>query len=380
VTNIVDLTVVLPCLNEAQTLPMCIDEINETLQKSELSYQILIADNGSDDGSIKIAEQSENCIVINVPERGYGSALKAGIMAADSEYVVFADADFTYPFNLLEEMYKTIIDKQCDMVIASRYKGTIEEGAMPFLHKYAGTPVLTKSINLLYHSSYSDCNSGYRLFKKSAYESWEMQSSGMEFASEMLIKAAKANCDVIEIPGGLRKDIREDRIPHLKTWRDGMRHLLYIFSQAPRFFEKSGILLFIFGFLFSFISSFDGILVFGKIGIFGLHTQIMLATLMLVGIELYTTAFVLFLKSSDVYYFRFTKLLLEIRDDYLFFSLLIIIALMIVSFILFVQYWLSHEMQMITLHTEVLFIASILASSYILVSNLLKFHLLKRSV
>ena len=378
--NTYDLTVVLPVLNESQTLELCIEEINEALKQSNISYHILVADNGSDDGSIEIAQKLDNTSLIHVKEKGYGSALKAGIEAADSEYVVFADADYTYPFNLLHKMYTTIKNEDADLVIASRFKGNIEEGAMPFLHKHLGTPILTKSINFLYKSHYSDCNSGYRIFKKSAYNDWNMSSSGMEFASEMLIKSAKNSNKIIEIEGGLRKDIREDRVPHLKTWRDGMRHLLYIFSQAPHFFEITGVVLFSISFLLSLISSLSGTVVINNMGIFGLHSQIIFATLMIIGVELYTTSFILYLKNNDKYHIFITKKLLEIRDDYLFFSLISVLFAMFISFIFFVEYWIAHKMQSITLHTEVLFIASILLSSYILISNLLKFHLLKRVV
>lgn len=375
-----DLTVVLPVLNEAQTLQLCIDEINTALKNKEIAYTILIADNGSNDGSIEIANSMQNTSVIHVKNKGYGSALRAGIEAVESKYVVFADADYTYPFNLTYKMYTQIVQEDADLLIASRFKGDIEKGAMPFLHRYLGTPILTKSINILYKANYSDCNSGFRIFKKSAYDQWNMNSSGMEFASEMLIKSVKNDDKVVEIAGGLRKDIREDRVPHLKTWRDGMRHLLYIFSQAPHFFELTGMVLFFLSFSFSLISNFHGEIDIYNIGIFGLHSQIIFATLMIIGVELYTTSFVLYLKNNDKYYFSITKKLLEIRDDYLFFSLISIITIMIISFAFFVKYWIAHQMQSITLHTEVLLIASVLLSSYILVSNLLKFHLLKRAV
>ena len=376
--NKYDLTIVLPVLNEVQTLQLCLDEINNTLNNLDIKYHIIVSDNGSDDGSIGIATDSENTTLLHVEQKGYGSALKAGIDAANSKYIVFADADYTYPFSLLKTLYQRITNSNADMIIASRFKGDIEDGAMPFLHRYLGTPVLTKSINILYGANYSDCNSGYRIFKKSAYDEWNMSSSGMEFASEMLIKAVKAKHTIIEIEGGLRKDIRIDRVPHLKTWRDGMRHLLYIFSQSPRFFEKTGIFLFIISAIFSFSSTGDGFLLFNKIGIFGLHSQIIFASLMIIGVELYTTSFVLFLNSKDKYSSIWTKKLLEIRDDYLFFSLVIVISCMLLGFILFLEYWIEHQMQSINLHTEVLFIASLLLSSYILISNLLKFHLLKR--
>ncbi len=378
--NNYDLGIVLPVLNESQTLQMCIDEINDTLQKTSINYHIIIADNGSDDGSIEIAERLKNTTVIHVKQKGYGSALHAGIEASNSKYVVFADADYTYPFNLLETMYKKIKEEDVDLLIASRFKGDIEEGAMPYLHRYLGTPILTKSINFLYKANYSDCNSGYRIFKKTSYETWNMSSLGMDFASEMLIKAAKNHNKVMEIKGGLRKDIREDRVPHLKTWRDGMRHLLYIFSQAPHFFEISGVLIFSISLILSIVSSFNGILLFNSIGIFGLHSQIIFASLMIIGVELYTTSFVLYLKNNDKYHIALTKKLLEIRDDYLFFSLISVLFTMFISFIFFLEYWIAHKMQSITLHTEVLLIASILLSSYILISNLLKFHLLKRVV
>lgn len=126
------------------------------------------------------------------------------------------------------------------MVIASRMTGKIEDGAMPWLHRYVGTPVLTKLINVLFRGKLSDCNSGFRVMKKSSYESWNVSSGGMEFASELLIKALKHKAKIIEIPAGLRPDKRS-RAPYLKTWRDGMRHLLFILSESPKLFEVVGL-------------------------------------------------------------------------------------------------------------------------------------------
>lgn len=199
-----DLTFVFPCLNECRTIALCIEAVQRSLGADpNLHYEIVVADNGSHDGSQEIATR-HGARVVPVPQRGYGAALRGGIAAAQGRYVMFADADGTYCYEHALELYRTTSAADADMGIASRMKGKIEAGAMPPLHRHLGTPVLTTLINLLFKGRLSDCNSGFRCLKKTAYDTWGIRASGMEFASELLIKALKHSASTVEIPSGLR--------------------------------------------------------------------------------------------------------------------------------------------------------------------------------
>ncbi|HYF35735.1 MAG TPA: glycosyltransferase family 2 protein, partial [Prosthecobacter sp.] len=241
-----DLTFVFPCLNEHRTIARCIDAVRQSLEADPtLKFEIVVADNGSTDDSREIAT-AHGARVVPVTQRGYGAALRGGIEAAAGKYVMFADADGTYCYEHSLSLYKATSSANADMGIASRMKGTIEPGAMPTLHRILGTPVLTTLINVLFHGRLSDCNSGFRCLKKTAYDTWQIRASGMEFASELLIKALKNRASTVEIPSGLRP-APVDRTPHLRTWRDGMRHLLFILSERPRLFELIGLALILIG-------------------------------------------------------------------------------------------------------------------------------------
>ncbi|HBA84291.1 MAG TPA: dolichol-P-glucose synthetase [Verrucomicrobia bacterium] len=226
----IELSLVIPCLNEEKTLAAALKTAREAIAASGLEGEILVADNGSTDGSRALAEAC-GARVAAVRNRGYGFALAAGIQAAQGRYLVMGDADATYDFReavpFVEELRKG-----ADLVVGSRLRGRIEKGAMPFLHRYLGTPVLTTLINLFFGTKLSDCNGGLRAFTRSAYERMKIVSGGMEFASEMLIKSALAGLKIVEIPCSLLRDTR-DKPPHLKTWRDGWRHLRFILLFAP---------------------------------------------------------------------------------------------------------------------------------------------------
>ncbi len=197
--NNVDLSFVIPCLNEEETIGGVIDEINNALDGSGIKYEIIVSDNGSTDKSKDIS-LSKGCRVVEERiHKGYGAALQKGFGAAQGEYVAFSDADGSYIVSHIKDMYKTAKEKNCDMVIASRLKGEIEESAMPFLHRYLGTPVLTFLINIFFNGRLSDCNSGFRLIRKEAYEKWNIKGMGMEFASELLVKALIHNRNSVGI-------------------------------------------------------------------------------------------------------------------------------------------------------------------------------------
>lgn len=226
----VELSIVIPCLNEEQTLPIALDLARQALALAGVSGEIVVADNGSTDRSREIA-LAAGARVVPVEHRGYGHALIAGFKAARGTYLIMGDADGTYDFR---EAIPFLDDLRAgsDLVIGSRLRGTIAPGAMPFLHRYLGTPVLTRLIRTFFGVRITDCNCGMRAIKKSAFEWLAPVAGGMEFAGEMVIKAGLYGLKVTERPCSLAKDTR-NRAPHLKTWRDGWRHLRFILLFAP---------------------------------------------------------------------------------------------------------------------------------------------------
>lgn len=245
------ISVVMPCLNEYKTLPQCIAKAKEMISHLEMPGEVVIADNGSTDGS-QARAQSLGARVIDVPVRGYGAALIWGIRAAQGHFIIMGDADDSYDFR---EGVKMVQQLQAgyDLCMGSRLRGKIMPGAMPPLHRYLGTPVLTFIVNLLFRAPFSDVNCGMRAFTKAAFLQMQMESTGMEFASEMLVKSSILNLKTTEVPITLHKDGR-DRRPHLKTWSDGWRHLKYIVLFAPKFiYWVPGSLLMLLGGLLAFL-------------------------------------------------------------------------------------------------------------------------------
>ena len=230
-TEELELTILMPCLNEAETLQICIEKAKSFLSTSGVLGEVLIADNGSTDGSQKIAE---NCgaRVINVPNRGYGSALNAGIFAANSKYVIMGDADDSYDFTDLSPFLNALRAGN-ELVMGNRFKGGIEKGAMPFLHKYVGNPILSWVGRLFFKTSIGDFHCGLRAFKRERILSLNLKGTGMEFASEIVVSSIMNNLKISEVPTTLRKDGRS-RPPHLRTWRDGYRHLRFLLLYSPR--------------------------------------------------------------------------------------------------------------------------------------------------
>ena len=314
-----DLSFVFPCLNEEHTIGDCIREVQNSLAAADIESEIVVADNGSTDRSCQIAE-SLGARVVPVARKGYGAALRGGIEAAKGRYAVFADADGTYLLKDTAKLYEKAVSENADMVVASRITGEIEPGAMPFLHRYLGTPVLTALINLLFNGSLSDCNSGFRCLRKESYEKWDIRSDGMEFASELLIKALKAKSRIVEIRSGLRKD-RPGRVAHLRTWRDGMRHLLFIFSECPQLFERLGLFLMLVPTLLQVVAVFTGPLKLAGLNIFDLHSQTLLLLTALTGTQLYLFSCFIYLV-GDASPSGPTRRLLSLDEGVLFFALL----------------------------------------------------------
>lgn len=227
-----ELTVVMPCLNEALTLGQCIDQANEMFKVSGLKGEIVIGDNGSTDGSQDIA-RSKGARVVDVPVRGYGAALLGGIAAARGKYVIMGDSDMSYDFGHAPR-YVDELRKGTDLVMGNRFKGGVAPGAMPFLHRYLGNPVLTKIGQLLFGLwDVGDFHCGLRAFNKESINSLHLSCTGMEFASEMVVKAKLHGLKIHEVPTTLKPDGR-DRPPHLRTWRDGWRHLRFLLCYSPR--------------------------------------------------------------------------------------------------------------------------------------------------
>lgn len=319
-----DLTFVFPCLNESRTIALCITAVRQALEADpSLSYEIVVADNGSTDDSRQIAI-SLGARVVPVSQRGYGAALRGGIEAAEGKYVMFADADGTYCYEHSLELYRATSKADADMGIASRMKGVIEPGAMPTLHRHLGTPVLTTLINLLFHGKLSDCNSGFRCLKKTAYNTWDIRASGMEFASELLIKALKNKASTVEIVSGLRP-APVDRVPHLRTWRDGMRHLLFILSERPRLFELKGLVLIVVATLLQAVAAFTGPINLGGLNIFNIHSQVLLMLTALLGTQIYMLSAAMFLQKTEKPR-PITRRLIEMDEGGLFFLLASLLA------------------------------------------------------
>jgi glycosyltransferase involved in cell wall biosynthesis len=230
VASAVEVSVVIPCLNEANSLAFCVDKAVNAFSAAGLSGEVIVADNGSTDGSIQIAEE-HGARVVHVPERGYGAALRAGIAGARGPYIIMGDADDSYDFTDVPRFVESL-RKGNDIVMGNRFRGGIKPGAMPPLHKYFGNPGLTALLNLFFHVGIGDSYCGMRGFTRALYDRLDVRSSGMEFALEMIIKAGQIGARISEIPIILWPDKR-GRPPHLRSFRDGWRSLRFMLMYAP---------------------------------------------------------------------------------------------------------------------------------------------------
>ena len=242
-----ELSVVMPCLNEALTLETCIRKSLDTMREHGIEGEVVIADNGSTDGSQRIATEA-GARVVNVERKGYGSALLGGIAAAKGRYVIMGDADDSYDFTHIPRFVKQLREGY-KLVMGNRFKGGVKPGAMPPLHRYLGNPVLSFIGRLLFRSKVGDFHCGLRGFNKAAIDELNLKTTGMEFASEMVVKATLHRLTMCEVPTTLSPDGR-DRPPHLRSWRDGWRHLRFMLLFSPRWlFFYPGIVLMVFGVL-----------------------------------------------------------------------------------------------------------------------------------
>ena len=371
------LSFVFPCLNEEVTLESCIQQVKDSLDPASVQYEIIVADNGSTDRSREIATEM-GCRVVPVKDRGYGAALRGGIEASDAEYVMFADSDNTYLYADAAPLYRAAKDGDADMAIASRMMGRIEPGAMPTLHRVLGTPVLTTLINLLFKGKLSDCNSGFRCIRKTAFNGWQIRSNGMEFASELLIKALKAGASSVEIPSGLRKG-PEGRVAHLRTWRDGMRHLLFIFSEKPRLFELLGFFTVLLTTLLQATAFFTGPVSLGGVfHIFNLHSQALLLLAGIIGAQFYLFSCMLFLQSDDPP-LRITRKLIHLDEGVLFFTLLATVCGCAAVAAYIGIKWSLSGFENLNLARDLLFWSHPLAISISFSVGLLGLHILKKA-
>ncbi len=247
------LTILIPCLNEAETLETVIHKSASSLVSYVSGGEIVIADNGSIDGSIDIALEL-GARVIQVPLKGYGAALIAGINSCESEYIVMGDADDSYALDDLN-LFIEKLDQGYDLVMGNRFQGGVAPGAMPWLHKYIGNPVLSWLGRLFFKVPIGDFHCGLRAFRTDSIRSLNLKSTGMEFASEMVVKASLNGLKIAEVPTTLKPDGRS-RAPHLRTWRDGWRHLVFLLAASPRWlFLYPGIFLSSLGLLGTLLTS-----------------------------------------------------------------------------------------------------------------------------
>jgi len=226
-----DLTILMPCLNEAETVATCVAKARGFLDRSGTSGEVLIADNGSTDGSQALAE-SAGARVVDCQAPGYGNALSTGIRAAHGRWVIMGDADDSYDFTALDR-FVDALRSGADLVMGNRFSGGIAPGAMPALHRYLGNPVLSAVGRIFFGSPVHDFHCGLRGFRRDAVLKLSLQSTGMEFASEMVVKATLAKLRIEEVPTTLSPDGRS-RPPHLRSWRDGWRHLRFLLLYSPR--------------------------------------------------------------------------------------------------------------------------------------------------
>jgi len=258
----VELSIVMPCLNEAETLAICIDKARRYLRESGVSGEIVIADNGSTDGSQAIAS-AHGARVVDISQKGYGSALMGGVVASRGRFIIMGDADDSYDFFALGDFVKEL-RAGADLVMGNRFAGGIAPGAMPLHHRFLGNPVLSGLGNLFFQSASKDFHCGLRGFRKSSILSLDLKTSGMEFASEMVVKSTLRGLDIVEVPTTLAKDGRS-RPPHLRSWRDGWRHLRFLLLYSPRWlFLYPGLALFALG-MGLMVALLPGPIVFGGV-------------------------------------------------------------------------------------------------------------------
>ena len=278
-----ELTILMPCLNEAETIEVCVRKAMGFLDRSGVLGEVLISDNGSTDGSQAMAA-ALGARVVSAPEKGYGAALIAGIAAAKGRFVIMGDADDSYDFENLDGMVEHL-RAGAQLVMGNRFQGGIAPGAMPFLHRYLGNPVLSFIGRLFFSIPVGDFHCGLRGFSREAILGLGLQCTGMEFASEMVVKASINGLRIEETPTTLKPDGRS-RAPHLKTWRDGWRHLRFLLLHSPRYlFIYPGVALIALGLLGSLLLAPGAMRVTPNLRL-DIHTLVVSCFSVLIGVQL----------------------------------------------------------------------------------------------
>ncbi len=278
----IELTILMPCLNEAETIGLCIDKAFSYLARSGIRGEVLVADNGSTDNSCAISSE-KNARLVVVEQRGYGAALRAGITAARGRYIIMGDADDSYDFAHLDD-FVAKLDEGYDVVMGNRFRGGISPGAMPLLHRYLGNPLLSLIGRLFFKIKVGDFHCGLRGFNRARILDLSLHTTGMEFASEMIIAASLRNYAVTEVPTTLTRSGRS-RPPHLRTWRDGWRHLRFLLIFSPRWlFIYPGVAIMVLGLLGAALLFRGKIEIANGIAI-DIHTFLVASIAILVGLQ-----------------------------------------------------------------------------------------------
>ncbi|MFH8250751.1 glycosyltransferase family 2 protein [Microbacterium sp. B2969] len=281
-TDTIELTILMPCLNEAETLATCVEKAQGFLARTGIDGEVLVSDNGSTDGSQAIAE-GLGARVSPASRRGYGAALINGIDTARGRYIIMGDADDSYDFTNLEPFVERLRGG-ADLVMGNRFKGGIAPGAMPPLHKYLGNPVLSGIGQLFFRPNIGDFHCGLRGFNRARVQELDLQTTGMEFASEMVVKSSLARYRIEEVPTTLKKDGRS-RPPHLRSWHDGWRHLRFLLLFAPRWlFVYPGLVAFFLGAIAVAVLAFGGGVQVAGFG-FGVTTMVYASALCVLGYQ-----------------------------------------------------------------------------------------------
>jgi glycosyltransferase involved in cell wall biosynthesis len=288
----IELSIVMPCLNEAETLEYCIDKALRYIKSNNIDGEVIVGDNGSTDGSLQIAKNL-GVRVVHIKDKGYGSALIGAICAAKGRFVIMGDSDGSYDFENLNLFLEKLRDG-FDLVMGNRFKGGIKPGAMPFLHQYLGNPVLSFTGQLFFGSKIGDFHCGLRGFRQDIVHILNLQTTGMEFASEMIVKATLHNLKITEVPTVLSPAGRS-RPPHLRTWRDGWRHLRFLLMYSPKWlFLIPGLILMAIGFVTGILivmGPFELFDVYFGVNMFLYSTAFIIAGFQAVNFAVFTTTF-----------------------------------------------------------------------------------------
>jgi glycosyltransferase involved in cell wall biosynthesis len=277
----IELSIVMPCLDEAETVAACIDKARDFFRRSGISGEIIVGDNGSTDGSQRIAAD-RGALVVDVPVRGYGAALRGAIRAARGKYIIMGDADASYDFAELDAFVEKLRGGY-GLVMGNRFQGGIAPGAMPWKNRWIGNPALSFVGRILFGSNVGDFHCGLRGLRRDAFELMDLKTDGMEFASEMVIKAALLRLDTCEVPTTLSPDGRSRR-PHLRPWRDGWRHLRFMLLFSPNWlFLYPGILL-VLGGASGLLALLPGPIRVGPYN-FDVHTMLYFAMMLVIGVQ-----------------------------------------------------------------------------------------------